>query len=82
MKNEEKIEKFNKALEYVNEKLGPLLDEIKKIKEDDELQKLKQLKKQGLDLLKEYYNPHCQIIIDSNGIKITSDEIFIPAEEK
>ena len=39
------------------------------------------LKKQGINLLKKYYNPHCQIIINFDGIKITSDEMFIPNEE-
>lgn len=42
---------------------------------------LKLLNKMGQEFLKKHYNPHCQIIINSDGIKITSDEIFCPKND-
>ena len=50
--------------------------------ENKELEnKLNILLKDGTDLLRKYYNLNCQIIINFNGIKITSDEVFIPNKE-
>ena len=53
-------------------------------KENDEykdiLMHLTELSKPLHDFLKNYYNPHCSIIINYDGVKIVKDILYAPDE--
>lgn len=43
-------------------------------------QEIKDLGLQIIEILKEEYNPHVRVEIDSEGIKMTSTDCYEPAE--
>ncbi|MGM2815350.1 hypothetical protein ACS2Q8_25810 [Bacillus cereus group sp. Bce007] len=47
----------------------------------DKLEQLETLAKPLVDLLREQYNPHCQIIIESDRVRIVNDVVSVPVKE-
>lgn len=47
----------------------------------DNLEQLETLAKPLIDLLKEQYNPHCQIIIESDRVRIVEDVVGVPVKK-
>ncbi|HDR3487783.1 MULTISPECIES: hypothetical protein [Bacillus cereus group] len=48
---------------------------------NDKIEQLESLAKPLVDLLREQYNPHCQIIIDSDRVRIVEDVVGVPVKE-
>ena len=47
---------------------------------NETMDEIKKMCKPIADYLNENYDPYCTIIINSEGIKLTRDEMFIPLE--
>lgn len=47
----------------------------------DKLEQLETLAKPLVNLLREQYNPHCQIIIESDKVRIVEDVVGVPVKE-
>ena len=47
----------------------------------DKLEQLETLARPLIDLLREQYNPHCQIIIESDRVRIVEDVVGVPVKE-
>lgn len=47
----------------------------------DKIERLETLAKPLVNLLREQYNPHCQIIIESGRVRIVEDVVGVPAKE-
>ncbi|AEW58607.1 TPA: hypothetical protein ACOQ34_005668 [Bacillus cereus] len=46
-----------------------------------ELEQLEMLAKPLVNLLRENHNPHCQIIIDSDRVRIVEDVVGVPVKD-
>jgi hypothetical protein len=47
----------------------------------DKIEQLETLAKPLVNLLREQYNPHCQIIIESDRVRIVEDVVGVPVKE-